>query len=69
MTSRTSNLSQVTLTKQPSSSLFFTYTYPETKEDYLHELLQRTYGPSHIPLWTLNKQDGDRPSTSDEENW
>ena len=61
------NLSEVTLTRSPSSSLFFTYTYAGTKEDYLHELLQRTYGPKNIPLWTLNEKPGDRVSTSKED--
>ena len=62
-----SNLSEITLPQEPSSSIFFSYTYKGTKEEYLHELLQRTWGNNSNPLWKINQQSGDLPSSSSEE--
>ena len=62
-----SNLSEITLPQEPSSSIFFSYTYKGTKEEYLHELLQRTWGNNSNPLWKINQHSGDLPSSSSEE--
>ncbi len=59
MDTKTENISEIQLPNKPVSTLFLGYTYEKSKEEYLQELMGRTWGSKNNPIWHLGSESDD----------
>ena len=52
---------------EPTSSFLFAYNYANTKEEYLKELLSRSWGEQDKPLWSIDGSSENPTSSTSEE--